>query len=451
MCVTTATLVVLTADLAQAQSTRRPDLNLFKRGLRDPQQSLSVQGNLGGSLYDALGRREAGDGPTTLDSGWGSFGSAALEYSMKLGPLNFDGTVGAFASYYPRTGSSVRVKALPGGGLNTGGAWDLTDKTQVSVSAGLRFRPLYAEVFSASPTGVFGAGQEFPIGADPNTAFLPRDAAFSGGSYLSALAGAGIRHELTRRWSVSAQYDHQRDWGFGIEPTAGFGRNLYRQDAGVRLLFAVTRNLSLYGGYRLSEGHPDETTTYRTHSVDVGVDYGRGLELQLSRRTTLTLNGGVSGYADRSGDPRFRLSGSVALRHDIGRTWSAGAAYIRGVESGQLVFGEPILSDMFRLYLNGLLTRRVGFHASVNAQGGAFAFGDEGRSFFRSSANAGVQTALGRYLAVSADYTFYHYRFDNGIFRPVGTPSTSSSQGVYVYLSAWAPIFERGGRPNATR
>jgi hypothetical protein len=181
------------------------------------------------------------------------------------------------------------------------------------------------------------------------------------------------------------------------------------------------------------------------------VDYGRGLVLQLARRTTLAVTGGVGGYVDRAGGQRYRLMGDVQLTHDFQRTWSSSARYSRGIDSSQIIFREPVLSDTFSAFLNGLITRRVGAHARAQMQGGALAFGTPGTTSFRSAANAGLQTSLGRLFAVGLDYTYYYYRFDSAIVRPSGLPAKSASQGVYVYLSAWAPIFQRGGRQNVAR
>jgi hypothetical protein len=442
---------------AAAQSTRRPDLNLFKRGLRDPKQSLAVQGNLGLSFYDALGTRELPEGATALpDHGWGSFGSAALLYNVSLGRLNFDGSLGAYASYYPKSPDPLRTKWFPNAGVRTGYSWQLGRKTTARVNGAVRYRPVYAEFTggtfgpSFDPFGGGGFGPELGAGGgDLNQVFLPSEAALSGGSYLAGIGQAGIDHELSRRFRLSGNYEYERDYAVGVEdPTNSFD-SLWRQGADVGLHFRLASHLSLRGGYRYSEGHRSGVV-YRSHSADFGVDYGDGLVIQLTRTMRLSLNGGMSGYVDASGTQHYRADGSAVLSQQIGRTWSSGLYYRRGVETGQLIFSEPVLSDAGGAFINGLVARQIGVHGALNAQGGALAFGSARRNFFRSGATAGIQTALGRHFALGADYFYFRYHFDSGITLTPGVPRKSANQGVYVSLSAWAPIFQRGGR-NATR
>jgi hypothetical protein len=434
-------VVLGAAASAHAQSTRRPDLNMFGRGLREPEQSLGIRGNLGVTFYDRLTTIEpAGDGPTIPDHGWGTFGSAALTYNLRLASLTFDGTIGTFASYYPNQAQRFRSKALPGAGMRTNWNRALSDNTQLNLGFDLRFRPAYAE--SIFPSAGFGDG--FATGSDPNTAFLPQEAAFVDGTYLTVRPSISMRHTLSRRWAVSVGYEYERNRGFGLEPGRGF-LSAWRYNATGALHFAATRNLSVRGGYRYEKSRFDGTPKpYTVQGFDFGVDYGRGL--QLTRRTTLTLGGGATGYADRAGNRHYRLTGDVALAHEFQRTWATGVRYSRGIDSNQVIFREPLLTDTFIGFVDGLFTRRLGGHASATVQGGSLAAGGPETGTIRNAARAGLQTSLGRHFAVSVDYTYV-----SAITRPSGLPARSASQGVYAYVSTWAPIFQRGGRSNVAR
>jgi hypothetical protein len=444
-----ALVVLSAAATAHAQSTRRPDLNLFGRGLRDPRQSLAVRGNLGGTFYDALRAPQFDlQGEPIPDHGWGSFGSAALVYNLRLANVNIDGSLGAFATYYPRLADPLRVRTLPGAGVSAGWSYALSDKTQLGFNTGLRYSPLQGE--SVLPGGFGGVGGSFELTADPNAAFLPPEVAGVDGNYLSFQSGADLRHQLTRRIWTTANYQYRRDETFGNEALTGLG--LWSQSAGAALHFSITQNLSVRGGYVFHESHfDDEQGALRTHNADVGVDYGRGLVLQLTRRTTLSFGGGASAIADRAGGRRYRLNGNVNLDHAIGRTWSSGVSYVRSVDSSQILFREPLLNDTVTARLNGIVSRRVGFHAAASAQRGAVGFIDPDNGITRAVANVGIQTGFGRHLALGIDYSYFRYHYDSSVARPSGLPSDSASQGVYVYLTAWAPIFQRGGRTNAAR
>ena len=59
--------------------------------------------------------------------------------------------------------------------------------------------------------------------------------------------------------------------------------------------------------------------------------------------------------------------------------------------------------------------------------------------------------AFSRYLSANADYVFYMYSLNQlGVFAP-GTEPKLHRHDVVVYLSAWAPVFERGRKTNAAR
>ena len=293
-----------------AQSTRRPDLNLFGRGLRDPQQQLSVQANLGATFYDTISGQIAPlEGPAPPDHGWGSFASAGLTYAVRLGNFNLDGSIRSIASYYPALAKPFRAKTLPGAdaGFGWGYSWELSPRTQVRVGSRAGYRALSQEATGIG--GILAGGNALggprDIVTDPTLAFLPGNGnvASLGGGYLEAGANASLQHQFSRRWSASSDYGVRRYHAFSMNDNL-FGT--WSQNAGARLHFAVTRNLSVRGGYRYDENHArNEARAFRSHGADVGVDYGQGGVLQLARHTTLSFAGGVGGYVDRSNQQRY--------------------------------------------------------------------------------------------------------------------------------------------------
>jgi opacity protein-like surface antigen len=415
--------------------------------MRDASQSLSVSGNLGATFYDVIeGPRAAADGREIPDSGWGSFATASLGYRLSFPNVSFEGSIGAAATYYPGVGTSVRARYLPGGGARFGWSWDLTDRTEMTVGSGLRFVPLSGELFSLTSL------TQPSFGPEGSAVFLPPDTSDVGGSYLDWASDVSLRHRLSRRWSLSADYGYRRDFVFADEDDPGARRlDGWSQAFGTALHFAVTRTLSVHGGYRVSESRfSGDERAFRSHSADVGIDYGDAATVQLTRRTRLSFGGGASAYTDRIGNQRYRLNGNVDLVHDIGRTWNATLGYARGIDSSQLLFRAPVLSDSVTAALNGLLTRRLGFHAGARASHGAVGFTGDDNAFTTIAGNAGLQAAMTQQLAVGLDYTYYQYRFGDDVTRPAGLLGRRSSQGVHAYLSVWAPIFQRG-RPNASR
>jgi len=165
----------------------------------------------------------------------------------------------------------------------------------------------------------------------------------------------------------------------------------------------------------------------------------------------LALNGGVTGTADRLGNEHFSVVGHAFLEHHMGRTWSTSLGYDRRVETAQLLFQETTLTDTVTGQLHGLISRSLGFHASAQWEQGQVGFTSVNNGLDRASANAGLQWALGRHYALGADYSYYHANFGSQVRLPVGLPSDSASHGVQVYFTAWAPLMQKRGRPNATR
>jgi len=438
------------AAVAEAQSTRRPDLNMFKRALRDPRQSLSVQGNLGASFYDAITRPEGVDqSQLPPDRGWGSYASAALMYNVSLGQLHLDASAGTYLTYYPDLPDPFRAAFYPGANVNTGYRWQLGQKTSAGFTAGLNYRPLYSATVTPNVGGGFGGVGTGPDVIQGGESFLPMDSSFVDGTFLTTTLGFRLQHELSRRWYATADYNYGRDYVFGTTTPDQYP-NLWHQDTGAAMHFRLSDHSSVRGGYRFSEAHSD-TSVYRSSMADVGIDYGDGLQIRLARHTTLGFNLGAAGYVDNAGTQHYTATGSAILTHDMGRTWRSNAYYARGLDTSDLLFTEPILSDSAGASINGLLTRQTGFHAAMSAQGGALAFGTDNTHLFRLAFNVGIQRSFGRYIAFSTEYYTYKYDFDDSVPLPVGMTRRGANQGAFVSLSAWAPIFERGGRSNATR
>jgi hypothetical protein len=57
-----------------------------------------------------------------------------------------------------------------------------------------------------------------------------------------------------------------------------------------------------------------------------------------------------------------------------------------------------------------------------------------------------VRFGLVRNLAVSLNYSFYHYEFDNSALLPPGMLRTMDRQSVRISLDVWAPLYERARR-----
>jgi len=448
--VVVVSLLVLAAGVvpARAQSTRRPDLNMFGRGLRDPEQSLSLRASLGANFFDTITQPVLVPGrPLPVDHGWGSIGAVSIGYNVRAGAFTFEGSMGSFFTYYPQQLDAFRVTTVPGGGMHTGFSWPVSSRTTLTFFSGLRYRPLSTE--STVPlSGQMTRSND--VMEDAALAFMPRELAYVEGRYLTAEAGTSLSHDLTRKLRFLGSYDAQRDFAFSaVDPQTGIWTQ--RMSAGMSV--AVWRRLRVRGGYRYEESHySNAPRPYHYRAFELGLDYGEGTgaELQLTRHTTLTLDGGLGVFADVRGAQHYQLTGRATLVHDMGRTWSSEAGFYRGLDSSELLFQAPVLTDTLFAQMHGIISRSLGFHASTTAERGAVGIVGVGHGTERITANTGLQRSLTRRLALSLDYTYFKYLFESDVARPTGVPAQSSSQGITVQLRTWMPLYQRR-RSNATR
>ena len=157
--------------------------------------------------------------------------------------------------------------------------------------------------------------------------------------------------------------------------------------------------------------------------------------------------------ADQTHYRRYDATAQASLVREIGRTWGASASYVRNVEYLE-TYRLPYFYDGVILQFAGLISRRTGFHSSAGAT-----FGDLGipsdtnprGRFDTEYANVGMGFAFSRYLSANADYVFYMYSLNQlGAFAPGAEPKLHRHD-VVLYISAWAPVFERGRKTNAAR
>jgi len=114
----------------------------------------------------------------------------------------------------------------------------------------------------------------------------------------------------------------------------------------------------------------------------------------------------------------------------------------------------PYFYDGVVLQLQGLMSRRTGFHSAAGATYGDLGIDrvrDRRDRFDTEYANVGLAFGISRHLAVNTDYVFYMYSLNRlGLSLPGAGPRLHRHD-VLVSLSAWMPVFERGRKSNAAR
>jgi hypothetical protein len=249
--------------------------------------------------------------------------------------------------------------------------------------------------------------------------------------------GISAGQQISRRTTLDAGY------GYGLRETSYLGGRLLSQQAGGGMSLELTRGLALRLGYQYSEGrYSGDRAPFRNHQADIGLRFNRALSL--TRRTTFSF--GTGSYATVHEErTRFRAAASARLNHEIGRTWHAALSYNRGMRFIETLL-QPVFSDSASLSFGGLINRRLRFDSSAHASLGTVGVaGNNGYDTYRGL--AGLSMALTRHMAVSLNYSYYRYRFDDGILLPPGVMRDLDRQSVRAQVNMWMPLFQRARRP----
>jgi hypothetical protein len=284
---------------------------------------------------------------------------------------------------------------------------------------------------------------------DPNalgqSTLSPFDSVLSAHHVLSYGAGGGLSYRPTKRSSFVLDYDF-RD--VSTDNRVYGGRTQYASGAYMR---NIAKGLGVRLGYRyqLTE-FVDRTTGARTpvraDNYDIGLDYGLSRGLSLSRSTSLSFRFGAAAL-DYGHARRLQVVGNANLTQQLGRRWSLGGGYNRGLNFVD-GFGVPVFADAATLRLTGRLSRRISARGTFGySYGGIDDLSSTARLHARR-ATFRIQTALTRSLDAFAQYSYYRHAFPDTLQLAPGVPAIFSRQGVSVGLSFSVPLV--GGR-NARR
>jgi hypothetical protein len=218
---------------------------------------------------------------------------------------------------------------------------------------------------------------------------------------------------------------------------------------GGRYGYNVTRNATLHFGYVYRGGQysysPGQSAAV-VHDIDAGIDYHR--PLSLSRRTRFDFSVGSTIVTNPETETTrtervFRVVGTAALSHDMGRTWRAKITYNRGAGfAGGL--NQPVFSDAAIGSLEGFFSRRIDFSTQA---GFSFGSGAErsnlDRDFRTYTATARLRAALTPILALFGEYLYYNYDFGPDVGIVSGVPLKLDRNSVRLGITVWLPLVRR--------
>ncbi len=431
-CSALSAALVICASAASAQSGRpeRPYRGLFGGGVGDVGQILTVTGSAGAGFSNDLIAEVRGGTAARPGRSWqGGLGAASgsVNYSLQGNRVTLSAAGATAARFYP---SLVR-DFVRGSQVRTSLSLALLPSTSLSAGMSAAHQPHWL-------------GGVVPIEAETEDQPL-NNLDFAAGleSYATYSGSIGLAHrrQLSKRTSLAASYGYRK----AVVP--GRQRAFDRQNAGGVLTRAVAQGLHLRGGYSYAHADYGSGRTSGVHLIDAGVDYSK--PLSISRRTTVSFATGSSAIRQR-GQVRFRLNGSANLRHELGRTWTASAAYSRRVALHD-AWDDPVLSDGVSLGVNGLISRRLQFTARASSALGGIGTEENAPIFRTVHGSAALAYAATRFVNFSMTYSYYQHRFGDGALPTLGSPRTLDRQSVRATVSLWAPVFQRARRINASR
>jgi hypothetical protein len=447
---TLALLASVTPAWAQSARAARPYRGLFGAGDMDASHMLFARASLGVGFTDDLSSDVTGDLSRPRrhrQGGVGSF-SGSLSYGLQSPKFSIGAAAMTGARYYPSLEGQVVRSSSAAVRLGV----PLWRATSFSADASVVSRPhSFGGLFPGADDPALGAalGADFDLSGagatdedSPADNVLPTanyptpsdivpglDYAVSRHGYLAYAAGVGISHRIDSRTSVRARYGYRTIRG----------RSVVRGSVGGQFSRAIARGLTVRAGYRYAEAKVGDREYRPHHVMDGGINYSR--PLSLSRNTTLSFSTGS--YATRRNDRSMRVgfTGSARLNHELGRSWSAFAAYGRRARLDES-FDDLIVGDGVSAGVGGLLSRRVHVRATTGASLGSIGIEGGAPAFSTVHANAALGYALARFANLSVTYSYYRHRFGAGTAMPLGLPSALDRQSVQINVSVWAPLFQ---------
>jgi len=438
-----ALLAAMPASAQEGRPSGGPFTGLFRGSPRDQPHSLDVRAS-GFAAWDDNPINQAPNGstdpfaidPRFLKEGIAGGFIGSLTYGFHKTGTRTLFNVSASASlqeFASGAGSGILLFHSYAG--STGVTTKLTGRTSVSFGVGAAYAPYYQYApFLRSTTS-----EESPVGTDYGFAV---DSVW----IRSTTASGALSHRLTKRSTITGNVGLEKREIPGNEDF-----NTDQRSAGVSFNHALTRKLAFHVGYSVQEARYKLTPggqPVRSQGMDVGLNYGDGLVLQLGRHTTLSFNVGAA--VAKNGDPisvattgkstAVVVNGSATLSRSIGRSWGASLGYLRDT-SYQVGFAEPILSESLNAGIGGMLTSRLNVSAGAGASRGQRLFTESTGDLISYGASTHLGYAMFRHLALYAQASYYKFSIPPN-FTTFGFVPKLDRRTVSVGLTTWLPLIK---------
>lgn len=422
-----ATLLALVACAAPAHAQRprpdRPYRGLFGGNGGDPNSTQQLDLNI--SLFAAYDQNiladtgQIGIDPRFQKSGNFDNGTISLDYTRRAGHATIDFTGGTSYRYYPSSGQMNGATSFVSGGFTA----KLSPLTDFRATESASYLPFYS----------LGAVPGLTTGTPGDVAPIITDYPLVQDSAISVSSSASLARRVSPRSSFTADYLAQftryraSDRAYDTWQAGGGYSHKLNSRASMRLGYHY-RRLG-YTAFGLSQ-------PAQSHDIDLGMDFTR--PLSPSRTMKYGFAVGTSIYRSYA-LTHYLVTADGYVDRQISRSWSAGLSYDRGVQyvAG---FPSPFFSDSFTARLDGFISSRSRVNLSAVYSSGQAGISTSNQGYSTYSGVAGYQLAVGRFIALFAEYHYYHYIFDPTVVLPVGVNRGLDRQSVHLGLNLWVPL-----------
>jgi hypothetical protein len=317
--------------------------------------------------------------------------------------------------------------------LGAGLTATFSPKTTLSFNQGVTYAPalLYGLFASSAPV----IGEAVPPGSNY--------ALDNERSYASATS-AKLTRQLPRRATLYLESNLKYTNFIGSNPRY---QDVRTKDVGGQIAYSLNRDTALRLGYTYRQAEYVGSPQSTEQNFVIGVDYNR--LLSRTRKTIFSFNIGSTlanaPLATASAELRHshRLIGDASLTHQMGRTWSLQGNYHRGLGYIQ-GFQTPVFTGAYSAAANGFLNRRTDLLFSAAYSTGEAALTGIASQFTTYTGDARLRYAVTRMWAVYAEYLFYYYDFNKGLFLlPASLPPGLTRNGLRTGVMLWIPMRHR--------
>lgn len=355
--------------------------------------------------------------PTLQSNRWYSGMNVSLAYTSKPRRNQFSLNLSSAARYYSDLHEVVTTRH------NGAFAFDLQPALdwRVQLSGTASYSPYYDVVLGPTAQTLWAADAA-PVSED---ASVSKQHSMQYGSFL------GVTHNFSPETILAMNY--------GVRYRQVFeGADMETQRAGFQFTHAIAKDVGVKIGYAygLSTFGGGSARPIRNNDLDIGLNYGK--TFAPSVRTSLSFTSGSTIVSAADGQ-HFRVTGSARLMRRLSPTWTASAAYDRGLQVPDGAT-RPFFSDTVTGSLGGYLGRRTNVRLQPTYSHGVVGLGGEANPYNAYTNTSRIEFALSRRLALYGEHFFYRYRFASAAGLPVQLMPSVDRQGARVGLTLWAPI-----------